>query len=81
MKRAKLQNIEYVISTLYFNAHDVHAYQFKGQLNIFSETRYNFRQKYHQIERSDILGENPNISSKLILYKGLKRFLENFFNA
>ena len=73
--------MEYVIRTLYFNSHDVYAYQFEGQLKIFSETRFNFRSKYRQIERSDILGENPNISPKLILYKCLNRFLKKKFNS
>ena len=79
IKRAKLENIEYAISTLYFNSHDVHAYQFEGQLKIFSETRYNFRSKYHQIERSDIVAENPIISSKLISYRCLKRDFQKEF--
>ena len=61
---------------MYFNSHGVHASQFEGQFKIFSETRCNFRSKYHQNKKSGIFGENPNIPSEHILYKCLKNILK-----
>ena len=50
IKRVILQNIEYVISTLCFNSHDVHAYQFEGQLKIFQRLDTIFAQNIIELK-------------------------------
>ena len=54
-------------------------YKSLGQLKSFPEPRYDFIAKNHHDERSEILLENPNISSKGTFYKCQKKFLKKKF--
>ena len=78
-QKGKIQNIEYITSTLYFNSHNKHVCQFKGQLKNFQRLDTIFA--HNIIIMKDLMFlVKIQIFHPYIFYRCLKDFLKKIFN-